>query len=826
MVLFADSEFASADGPPVQWEKTFGGTIAYDYGNSVQQTSDGGYIIAGRTNFSSAGGYDVYLVKTDPNGDSVWQKTFGGSDEDVGYSVQQTYDGGYIIAGTTHSFGAGSEDVYLIKSDPNGDSIWRKTFGGDANDYGYSVQQTTDGGYVIAGVTDSFGAGSSDVYLIKTDSAGNLLWQKTFGGDLYDEGRSVQQTTDGGFIITGYTESFGTEGCDVYLVKTDPNGNQKWEKTFGLGDEDRGYSVRQTSDGGYIIAGMTYSVSFDPFVVTYDAYLIKTDANGNSQWQKTFGAGDWDWYVEGRSVQQTSDGGYIIAVTAYMIFFGVGSPSRVEYEIFLVKTDPNGNSQWEKNFGVSWQDFVNSVQQTSDGGYIIAGTTSPFGTYDVYLVKADPNGDSQWEKTLGTGDDDRGYSIQQTSDGGYIIAGKTWSFGAGSSDVYLIKTDSAGNLLWQKAFGGSDYDEGRSVQQTSDGGYIVAGWTTSFGAGNPDVYLIKTGPNGNSAWQKTFGGDSNDYGYSAQQTTDGGYIIAGVTDSYGAGSGDVYLIKTDSAGNLLWQKTFGGSDYDEGSSVQQTSDGGYIIAGNTSSFGPADMVVKTNVYLVKTDSNGNSRWEKTFGFATDREYGFSVQQTSDGGYIIAGYRHYFPSENDGYLIKTDPNGNSQWEKTLGGEGYSVQQTLDGGYIIAGTMWWRFGDEYFPPTVYAIKTDPNGNSQWEKIFGIAYYGRYAVGVGYSVQQTSDGGYIIAGEGLFVGAGHWDIYLIKLCNEDTLAGDLNCDASVNFEDFAILADQWLQPPGIPSADIAPSPVDGIVNYLDLAVLVENWLESPAL
>ena len=373
------------------------------------------------------------VVASNPPPDTEWEQTFGGSMIDFSEMVQQTADGGYIMAGTTRSYGAGWYDVYLVKTDALGNKEWEQTFGGSSNDYAYSVEQTTDGGYIMAGYTGSSGAGLYDVYLVKADALGNMEWEQTFGGSGWDYAYSVQQTTDGGYIMAGTTDSYGAGGEDVYLVKANALGNKEWEQTFGGSGWDNAYSVRQATDGGYIIAGTTDS------------------------------------------------------------------------------------------YGANWE--------------------------NVYLIKTDASGNMVWEQTFGGSSDEYAYSVEQTTDGGYIMAGETSSYDDGSYQFYLIKTDASGNMVWEQTFGGSGYEAAYSVEQTTDSGYIIAGATDSYDAGWRDVYLVKTDALGNKEWEKNIGGSSHDFAYSVQQTTDGGYIMAGYTDSYGAGGGDVYLVKVSSLTN-------------------------------------------------------------------------------------------------------------------------------------------------------------------------------------------------------------------------------------------------------------------------------------
>ncbi len=344
------------------------------------------------------------------------------------------------------------------------DTLWTKTFGGSGADEGWSVQQTVDGGFIVAGFTESFGAGNADVWLIKLDIDGNEEWNQTFGGENEDEGFSVAQTMDGGYIVAGDTWSFGAGGSDVWLIKTDASGNEVWNRTFGGSGNDGAWEVQQTADSGYVIVG--------------GSFLYKTDADGNEQWTQLI-------FNSMSSVHQTSDGGYIVG--------GQKFNQQGKRDVRLLKTDGNGNELWSRTFGgANENDDARSVRETTDGGYIIAGSTRSFGAgaTDFWLIKTDENGNEVWNRTFGGQSFDDGHSVQQTQDGGYIIAGNTLSFGAGDLDVWLVKVDAAGDEEWNRAVGESGQEQGYYVSQTADGGYIVTGRRGGFGE-NRDVFLVR-----------------------------------------------------------------------------------------------------------------------------------------------------------------------------------------------------------------------------------------------------------------------------------------------------------------------------------------------
>ncbi len=278
------------------------------------------------------------------------------------------------------------------------------------------------------------------------------------------------------------------------------------------------------------------------------------------------------------------------------------------------------------------------MRQTADGGYIITGNTKSFGSQGIYLIKTDANGETLWTRKYGRTNNDECYAVEQTSDGGYIVAGQIW-WSSTDRDAYVIKTDAQGDSVWSKYYSPTrNWDWARDIQQTPDGGYILTGATErDFASRKSDVWLIRTDSLGNEIWSKTFGGGDYDYGHSVQRTYDGGYIIIGFARSFsGNGINDVYLVKTDSGGNVIWTKTYGGSYEDVAFSGQQTPDSGYIVAGFTRSFSGADA----DLWLLKTNAYGDTNWAKRYGGTRD-DMGWSVDQIGVGQYIVTGLTHSF-----------------------------------------------------------------------------------------------------------------------------------------------------------------------------------------
>lgn len=379
VILFAcNKEDYISSGQADSFIKFFGNSLS-DFGFDVKQTADGGYIFIGTTTTEDR--TDMLLVKTDKYGNQEWANNeIGGEYDDKGYSLQITPDGGYILLGSYTATAGGTSDMYLVKTDNAGIVTWENTIGGTLNEEGFCIELTNDGGYILAGYTESYGYGAKDIYLVKTNQSGDTLWTNTFGGPADDIGNSVVQKNDNSFVIAGSSESFsetGQDGSNVILITTNENGFETDKMTFGGLDNDYGKSLRILPGGGYVIIGSTSSFESD----LSDIYLLLIGEDIHTTTvTKIFVSSGNDY---GNSIQVTGDNGFVIIGTN-----GLAGNSTM----FLIKTDQDGIEEFSEDYGGVGNETGEAVEQTSDGGFIIIGSSTIEGNSMISLVKTRPDG--------------------------------------------------------------------------------------------------------------------------------------------------------------------------------------------------------------------------------------------------------------------------------------------------------------------------------------------------------------------------------------------------------------------------------------------------
>ncbi len=699
----------------VEWQNRYGGS-GDDRGVSIYQTVDGGYILAGYTNSFGAGMTDAIILKLDSSGAIQWQYVYGGVGTDIPQSIRQTSDNEYIMAGYTNSFGSGNYDFWVVKLTSTGGIRWSKTYGGSLSDNAYKVRQTADNGYIVAGHTNSFGSGNNDIWILKLDYAGLVQWQKTYGGIGAENFYSIQETLDYGFIISGSTNSYGAGSTDAWILKLNSTGVVEWQKAYGGSQSDNAYSIVQTSDNGYIIGGATSSFGGG----SSDVWVMKLNSTGGAEWQKTYGGASADAAYD---IKQTSDGDYVIGARTnsfgagnydfwILKIFSNGSMTDdcpLIYPAYAISSSTNcqtadtnvsdntasisintpttiitaTNSQiyrqcksgWIKLYGLDQDDeTAYSIQNTIDNGYIVAGIKQSGASYGLQIIKLNDAGDIQWQARYESESADFNKpSILQVNDGGYIISGILSPYSGLYDSSFLLKIDGSGNISWGYKYADPYADTiFLSMQPTNDNGFIVSGYELA------SAIIIKFSSDGNPQWDKRFGDQWVDNeASSVQQTTDGGFIVAGSTGDLGYK--DIMVVKFDSSGSIQWQKAFIGPLDDYPRFIKQTTDSGYIIVGYTEdSGGRNDMLV------IKLSSSGSIQWQKTY----ERDYfdvteAYAVQQANDGGYIVVGNYNY-----NIVILKLSPAGDIEWQKLYDGvlraNVYDIKTTSDGFYIIAGT----------------------------------------------------------------------------------------------------------------------------------------------
>ena len=734
-----------------------------DGANHVLKVEEG-FLILGYTTSFGNGGKDLWIIKTDNSRNKLWDKFYGGMNLDYGIKVIKAYDAGYIILGQTHSFGNGSGDIWLLKIDDLGNIVWQKTYGGENLDTGYDICTSNENGYVIAGTTVSKKTNSMDGYVFKVDSVGNMIWEQIYGGLSIDVFSSItKKNEEYGYVLFGHTKSYMLDksrkkkkgfigriiasmfkkepSSEAWIMDIDEYGDRNWHNTYGGKKEDVGKSIDAFSDNSFLLTCETESFGRGK----KDIWLLKIDGNGKIIWDNTFGGKKNDIY--GSTLVYSNNSIFIsgqrliknkFSLRSILTFNSQKKSSELaNYRTFIARLNGKGDIVWE-NDDFEDQKCITPYMTTLGKNILIAGQKStPFnGSGDAWVISMNKKGEVIWDANFGgRGADGWNYAFV-TKDGGYLSVGYTDSYGFGKNDIWIIKTDFSGEKEWSKVYGGKLDDFGWGATESVDGGYVITGETFSFGNGQSDIYIFKIDSVGNKVWSNTFGGLSEDVGYSIVNSDDGGYVIASQTRSYGKGGNDGMIVKFDSLGTKKWNRVYGGKGLDYFKSITNDSLNGYVIAGGTRSFNNGD----SQGWVMNVDENGYLKWEKTYG--DNGEDGFNmITRSKDNNFMAVGYSESFFSKGmkDALMVKIDSSGNKMWMNLFGGKSddiaNSVFECKDGGFAIVGETT-SFGSG--KNDILILKTNSNGVQKWKSTIG----GK-GVDIGRSIEELPKGGFILSG-----------------------------------------------------------------------------------
>ena len=803
-----------AQEPVIAWQQTIGGS-GLDYFKSCNQTSDNGYIIgsysyseiSGDKTEGNIGSADYWVLKLDSVGDIEWQNTIGGASTDFLASVEQTFDGGYIIGGYSKSGASGDKtelnfiggegyDYWIVKLNALGSIEWQNTIGGNNDDFLVSTHQTMDGGYIIGGYSSSTlsgdksegnmgGAGTKDYWILKLNSSGSIIWQNTIGADGNDVLAEIRETAEGNYIVGGYSDSkkngdktikrWGSLS-DYWVMQLNSSGTIMWQNVFGGLDSDLLTSVIQLADGGFLFGG--YSDS---------------DITGNK---------------------------------SKHLYVG----SHTDY--WLVKTDALGNIIWDKVLGGSENEIITSMTETAGQNLLIAGysiSPSSFdkleptqGLEDYWILELDNSGKTLWENDLGGILNERPYAIGNTQDGGFFVLGYSASLisgdktevGSGSIDGWMLKFNPS-NCISGPYYFDFDMDNAGDVTTAFNACELTYLYVENSIDCNPlhsnqnplapevcdgidnncdgliDEGIFGCNPGPDVIWQNTIGGVESDNIADIHPTSDGGYILIAGSDSdisgdknaNSNGAIDYWIVKLDAIGNITWQKTIGGSGNDWPKCISQTTDGGYIAGGYSSSGISGDKNEASlggdDFWIIKLDALGNIEWQNTIG-GNSTDLLNDLNQTLDGGFIaggssfsgISGDKTTPNAANDGWILKLNATGSIEWQKSIRGNLFdildNIKQTTDGGYIAGLYSESGIGLDKTAPSqgaydYWIVKLDASGNIMWQNTIGGG-AGDYL----YAVSQLSDGSYIVGGTSFSSASGNKtevliggsDLWIVKL------------------------------------------------------------------
>ncbi|WP_461867211.1 NHL repeat-containing protein [Thermococcus sp.] len=672
------------------WWKTYGG-IENDDATGVALTPNGDIIVVGYTNNTKTNGYDVWVLRLDENGNIKWQKTFGGDGDDKAHAVALTPNGDIIVAGYTNSFGAGGYDGWILRLDGEGNIKWQKTYGGNGSDEVSTIVLASNGDIIVAGYTESFGAGGKDIWILRLDKNGNVKWQKTYGGSNDDDASALAVTPSEDIIVTGSTTSFSAGGWDAWVLRLDSEGNVEWQRTYGKEGNEWGRALAIADNGDIVIAGDKLNFAHKVNTV----WILRLDPRGDLIWQKSYPGHPLEVFVFIRTISIFNGD---VLVGGLFRYFGLGYNYPSASLVWCL--DKNGNIKWRGRFGGpsvfgygSSSEEARSTVVAPNGDIIVVGYIGRFNDdIDAWILRLDGEGNIKWQKTYGGYDLDVASSVVIAPDGDIIVAGYTYSFGAGGEDIWILRLDKNGNVKWQKTYGGNESDGWVDVNVAiaSNGDIIVVSSTRSFGAGDYDAWVLRLDDNGNVKWQKTYGGRDRDWASAVAIVPNGDIIVAGLTQSLITKTNKAYswVLRLDENGNVKWQKKYYGNYRSSPNSVVVSPEGNIVIVG---------------FIMMKLDKNGEVLWAKIFGAD-------ATGTVTPEGDVIVGRALYvnYGTLADTYLFCLDTNGNIKWVRGYGSKHTddvinAVTFTMENNLVLVGRACGSWQCD-----IWVLKTDHKGD----------------------------------------------------------------------------------------------------------------------
>lgn len=809
--------------------------IATNDGGALVAMGAGGN--SGDVHATPRGGTDYFVFRSNAGGQIVWQGMFGGSGTDIPYAAVATSDGGFLIGGSSASgiggdrtqASQGGTDYWVIRLDGNGNKLWDKRYGGSGNDALKVIAATTDGGFILMGESTSSASGdktsarcdpySDDLWVLKIGANGDVLWQIAQGGVFNERARSINVATDGSILLGATTDS--DLGCtitqakydaggalytgDYWICKLTSAGAKVWDKRYGGNNGDELAKAFWMSDGGAILIGSSRStvsgVRTAPMIGSTDVWVVKVDANGTKQWDRAFGGNGIQTVADAVAVPNA---GWMVMCSANAPVGGdVSTAPRGGFDYWMLRLGSNGRRSWDLRYGSSSDDYARKIAILSDGYPLLGGISDggidgdksvpAWGSSDIWLVKPDGgrvfyrdqdgDGFGSASQTILTCTAPAGYvanTLDCNDNDATIHPGAPCDDGIAGNDpsAYTVNCQCVPQpgmcRQWDKRSGSTVSDAAVDVIATSDGGYLMGGWTTGGiggdksedGRGAEDYWVVKLDVNGTVQWNKRYGGNGMEILTCLLQANDGGYLIGGYTYFTSAGgdmtSGhygntDFWVIKVDATGTKQWDRHYGGYDLDWLQDMVIAPDGGYLLAGLTwSSDGQVTSTSRgmNDYWVIKVDDSGAKQWDKRFG-STGDDLLYKVVNTSDGGYALAGESNgnagYEKSENgrgqtDIWVIKISSTGQLLWDRTLGGTGYEAGYGLaasnDGGVAVGSrSLSGISGDRTCPlhadgDDAWVVRLDGAGSILWDRAFGSTGTDNL-----WDMESASDGGFYL-------------------------------------------------------------------------------------